>query len=121
MRTPLENRWSELSEIGRERLEARLMSESRDRRVEDILVSERELRITIAQQAERIKELEGRDKILRLRIHAAERHNQFFERCESPWCNPTAQSDPASQPHGDRHAVLAGFRREFDLAAKEPA
>lgn len=31
---------------------------------------------------------------LRKKIHLTERHNQWFERCESAWCNPSADNDP---------------------------
>jgi hypothetical protein len=42
-----------------------------------------------------------RESTLRKRIHFLEKHNQFFERCESGWCNPSNSSDPASEGHGD--------------------
>lgn len=58
--------------------------------------------------------LDSREKIihLRKRIHASEQHNQFFERCESAYCNPVPTlaccergvADPAQLPHGDRFA-----------------
>lgn len=32
---------------------------------------------------------------LRRRIHIIEHHNQWFERCESGWCNPSADCNPA--------------------------
>lgn len=32
---------------------------------------------------------------LRKRIHVLEGHNQYFERCESAWCNPTEKDNPA--------------------------
>jgi hypothetical protein len=60
--------------------------------------------------------------VLRRRIHQIERHNQFFERCESAWCNPVAGNDPAAGIIGaawrtpaDYEAQLAKFR-----AAAEP-
>lgn len=34
---------------------------------------------------------------LRRRIHMAEKHNQMFERCESAWCRPSADNDPARE------------------------
>jgi hypothetical protein len=34
---------------------------------------------------------------LRRRIHFAEKHNQHFERCESAWCHPSADNDPAKE------------------------
>lgn len=34
---------------------------------------------------------------LRRRIHFAERHNQMFERCESAWCQPGPDDDPARE------------------------
>lgn len=34
---------------------------------------------------------------LRRRIHLLERHNQHFERCESAWCNPSEDNDPAKE------------------------
>ena len=33
---------------------------------------------------------------LRKRIHMLEKHNQWFERCESAWCNPSNDNDPAA-------------------------
>ena len=32
---------------------------------------------------------------LRQRIHFLERHNQWFERCESAWCHPSKDNNPA--------------------------
>ena len=32
---------------------------------------------------------------LRRRIHMLECHNQHFERCESAWCNPADDANPA--------------------------
>lgn len=49
---------------------------------------------------ERVRELAARNDTLRKRLHVVERHNQWFERCESPWCNPSPDNDPASQPYG---------------------
>jgi len=34
---------------------------------------------------------------LRRRVHMLEAHNQHFERCESAWCNPGPENDPASE------------------------
>ena len=34
---------------------------------------------------------------LRRRVHMLEAHNQHFERCESAWCNPGPDNDPASE------------------------
>lgn len=44
---------------------------------------------------QRIKELEVEREGLRWRIHFLEHHNQWFERCESAWCNPSADNHPA--------------------------
>jgi hypothetical protein len=33
---------------------------------------------------------------LRRRLHRVEAHNQWFERCESAWCHPSADNDPAA-------------------------
>lgn len=34
---------------------------------------------------------------LRRRIHFVEKHNQIFERCESAWCHPSSDNDPARE------------------------
>ena len=34
---------------------------------------------------------------LRRRIHQLEKHNQHFERCESSWCHPSDDNDPARE------------------------
>ena len=34
---------------------------------------------------------------LRRRIHTVEGHNQIFERCESAWCHPSPDNDPAKE------------------------
>lgn len=60
----------------------------------------------IAAFDERLEELKATNRNLRLRIHNLERHNQYFERCESSWCNPS--SDPvefSKLPQGDRAKV----------------
>lgn len=44
---------------------------------------------------------------LRKRIHNSEQHNQYFERCESAWCNPSQDNDPAADnPLGDRARIV---------------
>jgi hypothetical protein len=44
---------------------------------------------------ERMAEAEALNLELRRRIHFVEKHNQYFQRCESAWCNPSADNDPA--------------------------
>jgi len=39
-------------------------------------------------------------KGLRKRIHQLEGHNQWFERCESGWCNPSPSCNPALGIYG---------------------
>lgn len=41
------------------------------------------------------KKLEGMVGLRKL-IHHLERHNQWFERCESGWCNPSDDWNPAN-------------------------
>lgn len=70
-----------------------------------------------------IRELQAerkRNLTLRKRIHCAESHNQYFERCESRWCNPAPPlacggyeiHDPADEAHGDKFYVAV--RAEAD-------
>jgi hypothetical protein len=61
------------------------------------------------------KEVRLAERNLRLRIHALEKHNQFFARCESGYCNPNKEADPASELHGDRFASEM-FRRVDEIA-----
>lgn len=48
--------------------------------------------------------LDKQNSELRRRIHLAEKHNQHFERCESAWCNPSADNDPANEAAASRNA-----------------
>lgn len=54
------------------------------------------------QHARAVAKDSQRELTLRKRIHALELHNQWFERCESAWCNPSPDNDPSFLPHGDR-------------------
>jgi hypothetical protein len=80
-------------------------------------IRERELQVELAAARIVIREL-------RLRIHNTERHNQFFERCESQWCNPVATIACADR---DEHAVAQGdhfkwqWERERDELAAQVA
>lgn len=59
-----------------------------------------DIRKSIATRDARIAELEAAlcgIHALRMRIHFAEKHNQHFERCESAWCNPSPDEDPAKE------------------------
>lgn len=57
------------------------------------------------------KEKEG----LRRRIHFLEKHNQWFERCESAWCNPDPSNNPALGigPFG----IVQDFRQEAETVS----
>ena len=48
---------------------------------------------------------------LRKRIHQLEGHNQHFERCESGWCNPSADCNPARGMFG-LHTALPASPKE---------
>lgn len=72
----------------------------------DVVVTEapleqvRSLLDSIQAKDRRIAELEAAlcgIHALRMRIHFAEKHNQHFERCESAWCNPSPDEDPAKE------------------------
>ena len=54
-----------------------------------------------------IDSLNLRDSELRRRIHLAEKHNQHFERCESAWCHPSADNDPATEAAAGREKANA--------------
>lgn len=40
-------------------------------------------------------EAQARIESMKLKIHVCDRHNQHFERCESAWCHPSSDNDPA--------------------------
>jgi hypothetical protein len=44
-----------------------------------------------------LSELEQQNLGLRRRLHQSERHNQYFFRCESAWCHPSVDNDPAKE------------------------
>ena len=50
--------------------------------------------------------LEQRIYGLKRRVHFLERHNQKFDRCESGWCNPTPDCDPAMTDSFSSDSVL---------------
>lgn len=66
---------------------------------------------------------------LRKRIHLTEKHNQYFERCESGWCNPvgtiacgTINDEAAKEPQcGDPFAISVAIevkKQTDDLCAE---
>lgn len=54
---------------------------------------------------------------LRKRIHFLERHNQYFERCESAWCHPTEKDNPAI---GVMNGLQVGQMGEPAPVSREP-
>lgn len=54
-------------------------------------------RCTAPTEAEYIAEQAIEIRGLRRRVHLLEGHNQHFERCESGWCNPGLDSNPAME------------------------
>src|SRR5262249_20693906 len=53
------------------------------------------------------------DEALRRRIHQREGQNQWFERCESAWCHPSPDNDPA------RDAAISANKSTPDGSRKE--
>ena len=58
----------------------------------------------LAQERAKVEAHEVSNLGLRKRVHLIEGHNQWFERCESAWCNPGSDSDPATETG---NAILA--------------
>lgn len=53
---------------------------------------------------------------LRKRIHFLERHNQIFERCESAWCHPNSNNDPAKEGIGmylDMDWIVSTLQKDY--------
>lgn len=52
--------------------------------------------------------------ILRKKIHFTERHNRIFARCESAWCHPSRDCDPACGEGEDSNALCAALKEMSD-------
>lgn len=55
------------------------------------------LRSTVAELTQHIGNLRQANLNLRIRIHELEHHRERFHACESAWCNPAEDWDPALQ------------------------
>lgn len=74
---------------------------------------------SLAALREQVAEMERDDVTLRRRIHQIEEHNQFFERCESGWCNPDAAADPASRGVGAAWKTPAEYDQQIATLTAE--
>jgi hypothetical protein len=57
------------------------------------------------------------NRSLRYRLHRVETHNQWFERCESAWCNPSFDKDPALV-YTPENSVERRLTDEFEASRK---
>ena len=56
-----------------------------------------ELEAILSQPGETAAPPDRETQGLRMRIHCLERHNQHFFRCESAWCHPSKDNNPAME------------------------
>ncbi len=84
----------------------------------DVIESDAGTKLLEAHKGE-LEALDATVLILRKRIHSNEKHNQFIERCESPWCNPRSGSDPVALGHGDRYAMNLLAEHKAELAQRD--
>ncbi len=70
---------------------------------DSVLDSHEALRASLAEAQQDVERLRKSDLGLRKKVHAIDRHNQLFPRCESAWCHPefrplTVAGDPQPDP-----------------------
>lgn len=66
-----------------------------------------------------VAELRRESAGLRRRVHYIEGHNQYFERCESAWCNPASDSNPALESVKQLEEIKRGLESELASAREE--